>query len=124
MQQLTLGRDFNQPIDDVVWPPSLQQLTFGHNFNQFVDIVIWPTRFRMLRFGTFLKFQMHPIGQLGVGVSLATNKPLKTSLLLARSTQLTFDSDFNMPMNTIVWSDSIRELTFGLRFNQSIENVK
>ena len=78
----------------------------------------------MSRFGKFLKFQMHLIGQLGVGVSLAINKPPKTSLLLARSTQLTFDSDFNMPMNTIVWSDSIRELTFGLRFNQSIENVK
>ena len=67
---------------------------------------------------------MHPIGRLDVGVSLAINKALKTSLLPARSTQLTCDSDFNMPMNTIVWSDSMRELTFGLRFNQSIESVK
>ncbi len=52
-QLLWLGQSFNQPIEQVDFPPSLQQLRFGHDFNQDVERVRWPPGLQV-RYGTVL----------------------------------------------------------------------
>ena len=51
LQQLTFGDEFNQVINEVVWPASLRKLEFGNNFNQPIHEVAWPTSLQQLTFG-------------------------------------------------------------------------
>lgn len=43
--------DFNQPITEVRWPPSLLKVTFGESFDQLILGVAWPASLRELVFG-------------------------------------------------------------------------
>lgn len=51
---LTLGQNFNQPIDNVIFPQSLTHLTFGSEFNQPIDNVKFPDSLTHLTLDTIL----------------------------------------------------------------------
>lgn len=42
LKELTFGRCFNQPVEDVRWPSSLLRLRFGGRFSQPVQGAVWP----------------------------------------------------------------------------------
>jgi len=42
LQSLSVGRDYNQSLDNVTWPAGLQSLSLGYRFNQSLDNVSWP----------------------------------------------------------------------------------
>ncbi|CAN0029213.1 unnamed protein product, partial [Ascophyllum nodosum] len=50
-RKFSFGFDFNQPVDNVVWPSSLQKLIFGHDFNQPIENVVLPSSLQQLSFG-------------------------------------------------------------------------
>lgn len=58
---LDLGRDFNQPIDRILWPKRLARLTFGFFFNQSIEESL-PSTLRYLSLGDCYNL---PIGNVG-----------------------------------------------------------
>eukprot|EP00903_Cladosiphon_okamuranus_P010478 g9914.t1 len=50
LKELTFGRCFNQPVEDVRWPSSLPKLKFGGRFNQSVKGRAWPASLQEVAF--------------------------------------------------------------------------
>lgn len=126
---MVFGRDFNYPIDAVIWPPNLQQLHFGYSFDQPIDKVIWPTSLEKLIFGE--KFA-HPIEHVVFAASLISltlgfyfDHPIDAVIWPASLQQLTFvcGSIFNQPVDGVRFPASLKRLDFGHSFNQALHKV-
>lgn len=74
---LDLSRDFNQPIDDVVWPKQLARLTFGFFFSRSIETAAknWPPTLKYLQMGDCYNLPIRdvewPGGLLEVGMSVS-----------------------------------------------------
>ena len=51
LTSLTLTENFNETLEDVLWPIDVQTLIFGRNFNQSLDNVSLPSALQTLTFG-------------------------------------------------------------------------
>jgi hypothetical protein len=49
--QLFFDTDFNQSIDNIIWPSSINFIKFGSLFNQPIDKVKWPDTIECIIFG-------------------------------------------------------------------------
>ena len=53
LTSLTLTDNFNEGLEDVLWPTALQTLTFSRHFNQSLDNVSLPSALQTLTFGDY-----------------------------------------------------------------------
>eukprot|EP00435_Cladocopium_sp_Y103_P016869 s1943_g4.t1 len=127
LQTLTFGRDFNQSLEGVTLPSSLQTLTFGGCCNQSFEGVTLPPSLEALTFG-------HNFNQSLEGVTLPPslqtltfgqnfNKSLAGVTLPSSLQTLTFGQNFNQSLAGVTLPSSLKTLTFGYDFNQSFEGV-
>ncbi|CAM9758939.1 unnamed protein product [Ectocarpus sp. 12 AP-2014] len=143
LQELDLGEEFNQPIEDVAWPLSLQKLRFGRNFNQPIERAKFPSSLQELTFHGFSRFDQ-PIEGVLWPDSLQVlifghcfNKPVDRARWPRSLQELSFGlcfelpgdkrmgiySEFNQRICTSCWPASLRRLTLGHKFRQSLEGL-
>ncbi|CAM9100303.1 unnamed protein product, partial [Hapterophycus canaliculatus] len=106
LRRLSFGRAFNQTVVGTSFPTSLIRLDFGGSFNQPIDTVPWPGSLEQLSFdgGLF-------------------NQPIEAVAWPQSLTNLTFGFAFNRPIKGVSWPPSLRQLEFGDFFNQPIDDV-
>ena len=103
---INFGTNFNQPIDNVVWPPNLKTLKFGKKFNQRIDGVQFPRSLEMISFGKDF------------------NQPIENVRWTSDLKKLVFGDNFNQPIENVIFPDTLEDISFGKDFNQPIENVQ
>ena len=74
LKQVTLGRDYNEPVAAGVLPTSLMELTLGSDFNQLIVVGVLPAGLKQLIFGTLYN---QPVA---VGVLLFASHSLRLVL--------------------------------------------
>jgi hypothetical protein len=84
--------NFNEPIDQVIWPKSLTTLIFSVNFNKPINKVKWPESLTTLTFGDNFN---QPVEYVRWPDSLVT---------------LNFGGDFNQPLDNVKWPKSLKKL--------------
>ncbi|CAM9674777.1 unnamed protein product [Ectocarpus sp. 4 AP-2014] len=96
LQRLTFGQQFDQPIERAEWPDSLQALIFGENFNCPVNNVRWPASLQELTFGECLDLP---------------------------DDRMSMYSTFDQYISKSVWPASLRRITLGGEFRQSLQGL-
>jgi hypothetical protein len=99
---ITFDDNFNEPINDLIFPPSVINLKFGKLFNQTIDNCI-PLTIKYLTFGRDF------------------NIPIKY-MLPGSIIYLAFGRYFNQSIHGIL-PNNLKHLDFGKHFNQSIDNL-
>lgn len=147
LTHLTSVDVFNQPLDDVTFPPTLKHLTFGVAFDQPLQNVSLPPALTHLTLGncfnqplgtpvsTKLKFaycfdQPNPLDHVTLPSALnyltfgeKFNQPLDNVTLPTSLTHLLFGKDFNQPLGNVTLPPRMTHLTFGLWFDQPLDKV-
>jgi len=109
---LILGNNINRAIDN--WPPLLTHLTIGMNFNAHIEN--WPPLLTHLRL-YYVNFSL-PTTLTHLVFYCDNNNSFENLHLL---THITFDYEFNKPLNNL--PSSCSHLTFDGKFNQSVDNL-
>ena len=149
LEHLTLGRDFDQAIEAVRWPNQLKELTFGENWNGCFNASHLPDGLQSLTFGNrfwnlkgqlpkglrslilgenFPNFTGKQIPQQLQKLSLGSElvQSLKAEHHISWPTTLstvTFGDEVNHQLRGNTFLESVRNINFGLRFNQRLESV-
>ena len=118
LTHLSLGRYFNQPVNNL--PPALTHLSFveGWDFNQNVDSL--PARLTHLFLATrFNQPENLPPTLVHLTFGVRFNQPV--NYLPSTITHLTFATEFNQQVNKLPLSLSYH--TFGVEFNQTVDSL-
>ncbi|CAN0362701.1 unnamed protein product [Ectocarpus sp. 12 AP-2014] len=118
LRQLEFGFSFNQPIQLATFPASLHQLIFAGGFNQPIEDVLWPACLQGLAFGTCFN---QPVDNVRWPVSLQ-EVAFGWCSELQRNDVLMY-SKFNQRIGRSVWPASLRRLTVGGEFRQSLQGL-
>ncbi|CAB1101867.1 unnamed protein product [Ectocarpus sp. CCAP 1310/34] len=128
------GRNYNQRIDGNVLPTSMVLLDLGGAFNEPIQNVSWPPSLERLRpvsleklalgessNGTFdepIHSATRPMSLQHLRLSGKFNQPIVEVVWLQSSKTLTLDGIFNQPFHQVIRPSSLRQLKFGHSFNQ------
>jgi hypothetical protein len=119
------GCDFNQPIAEHVFPPTLTRLSFNTNFNQPIEENILPASLIELTFsGIFnhsFKKNVLPLLLKSLILGDHYNQPIEPAVLPASLEELCFGNAFNQPIEEHTLPLSLLTLEFSNNFNQLIK---
>ncbi|CAM9176705.1 unnamed protein product [Ectocarpus sp. 8 AP-2014] len=135
-----IGSLFNHPIEDVAWPPSLRYLTFGQFFNQPVARVKFPASLQQLCFGWYFNQPVEgtvwPNSLQRLVLGRWFNQPVDNVRWAASLEEICFGwyenrgdnrmvmySKFNHRIGSSIWPPSLRRLTLGHKFRQSLQGL-
>eukprot|EP00435_Cladocopium_sp_Y103_P020263 s2513_g4.t3 len=131
LENLSFSRYFNRSLDKVVWP-NLRTLTFGDNFNQSLERVQLPSCLQSLTFGAAFNQPLEKVcarRQVQLPAALQSlhlganfDRCMDQVTLPSHLQNLVLGSCFNRPLH-IANATSLRNLTFGSRFNRSFQNL-
>lgn len=97
MECLILGSEFNDSVDEVVWPSGLKRLIFGNSFNQPVDAASFPPSLE------------------GMGFGASFNQPIESVSWPASLEILMFCPGFVHPVGKVKWPAALQTLMIGFR---------
>lgn len=97
LECLILGGDFNDSLDEVVWPSGVKRLIFGNAFNQPVDSASFPPSLEGMGFGTSFNQSIEDV---------SWPKSLET---------IVFGQDFVQSVGKVKWPAALRTLMIGFR---------
>ncbi|GAM19125.1 hypothetical protein SAMD00019534_023000, partial [Acytostelium subglobosum LB1] len=124
LKTLTLGLNYNQPLNEGDIPPTVERLMFGSKFNQLITPGSMPNSITELNMGNSYN-QRISVGSLpsflkSLTFGYAFNQVLEPGTLPPSLTTLTLGYTFNQVIPPGTLPLSLTTLTFGNMFNQVI----
>lgn len=107
--KLIFNFNYNEPLDDIIFPSTIQSIKFGDYFNQPIENVNWPLSLESIEFG---KEFNQPIDKVKWPPSIQNI-----------SIGYNFQSSFNKSIENVIWPESIKQITFYGDMGTSIDNL-
>lgn len=115
LRQLSFGIHFNQMVEGVAWPRSLEEVAFGERFDHPIERVMWPDSIRKLSFGQYFE---QPIAEVTWPASMCD-----LSFGEYKDWRAGWSSWFNEALDSTPWPTSLRRITVGHKFRQSLQGL-